>query len=179
MGRTGTWFACEHEEIVPDIVTTAKSLGGGLPIGGITGRAELMDAVHPGGLGGTFGGNPLACAAALAVFDTIESEGLLQRANRIGEVALPRLERLVTPTGPVGDARGRGAMVAIELVAPDGRRPNPMATVEVARRCHEQGLLVLTAGTYGNVIRLLPPLVIPDDLLDEGLDILESAVRAL
>jgi len=179
MGRTGTWFACEHEGIVPDIVTTAKSLGGGLPIGGITGRAELMDAVHPGGLGGTFGGNPLACAAALAVFDIIESEGLLQRASRIGEVALPRLERLVTPSGPVGHARGRGAMVAMELVAPDGRRPNPMATVEIARRCHEQGLLVLTAGTHGNVIRLLPPLVVPDDLLEEGLDILESAVRAL
>ncbi len=179
MGRTGTWFACEHEGVVPDIVTTAKSLGGGLPIGGITGRAELMDAVHPGGLGGTFGGNPVACAAALAVFDIIESEGLLQRARRIGEVALPRLERLVTPAGPVGDARGRGAMVAMELVAPDGRRPNPMATLEVAKKCHERGLLVLTAGTHGNVIRLLPPLVVPDELLDEGLDILESVVRGL
>jgi 4-aminobutyrate aminotransferase/(S)-3-amino-2-methylpropionate transaminase len=179
MGRTGAWFACEHEQVVPDLVTTAKSLAGGLPLGGITGRAELMDAVHPGGLGGTFGGNPLACAAALAVFDMIESEGLLDRARRIGEIALPRLSALVDAGGPVGHARGRGAMMAVELVGPDGRGPDAEAAGRVAAACHAQGLLVLTAGTHGNVLRLLPPLIISDELLTEGLDILEAALRSV
>ena len=176
MGRTGTWFACEHEQVVPDLVTTAKSIGGGLPLGGVTGRADIMESVHQGGLGGTFGGNPIACAAALAVFDIIESEGLLERARHIGEVTLPRLEKLASADGPVGDVRGRGAMIALELVGPDGREPDPTATQRVARLCHDQGLLILTAGTYGNVLRLLPPLVISDDLLDEGLGILETAL---
>ncbi len=176
MGRTGTWFACEHDGVVPDLMTTAKSLGGGLPVGGITGRADVMEAVHRGGLGGTFGGNPLACAAALAVFDLIESQGLLARASHIGDVTLRRLKELVDRDGPIGDVRGRGAMVAVELVHPD-RSPDPEATQRVAARCHQEGLLVLTAGTYGNVIRLLPPLVIPDELLDEGLDVLIDALR--
>ena len=176
MGRTGTWFACEHEGVVPDLMTTAKSLGGGLPIGGITGRADLMESVHKGGLGGTFGGNPLACAAAMAVFDIIESQGLLERSTHIGEVTLGRLRGLVDPRGPVGEVRGRGAMIAVELVGPD-RAPDPGVAQRVAARCHEQGLLILTAGTYGNVIRLLPPLVIPDDLLEEGVGILEVALR--
>ena len=176
MGRTGAWFACEHEDVVPDLMTTAKSLGGGLPIGGITGRADVMEAVHRGGLGGTFGGNPLACAAALAVFEIIESQGLLARAARIGESMTSRLQGLVGADGPVGVVRGRGAMIAVELVGP-GRTPDPAAAQRVAARCHEQGVLVLTAGTYGNVIRLLPPLTIPDDLLDEGLGILEGALK--
>jgi 4-aminobutyrate aminotransferase/(S)-3-amino-2-methylpropionate transaminase len=177
MGRTGAWFACEHEGVVPDLVTTAKSLGGGLPLGGVTGRAELMDSVHPGGLGGTFGGNPLACAAALAVFEIIESEGLLEKARHIGDIALARLEKLVRTVGAVGHARGRGAMVALELVGPDGQTPDPEATARVVSACHERGLLVLSAGTYGNVLRLLPPLVISDELLEEGLDILASALE--
>jgi 4-aminobutyrate aminotransferase / (S)-3-amino-2-methylpropionate transaminase / 5-aminovalerate transaminase len=177
IGRTGAWFACEHEHVVPDLVTTAKSLGGGLPIGAVTGRAELMDAVHPGGLGGTFGGNPLACAAALAVFEMIETQGLLERARHIGEVTLRRLEKLVAPTGPVGEARGRGAMVAVELVSSDGRTPDAAAAKRVAAACHQKGVLVLTAGTYGNVIRLLPPLVISDELLGEGLEVLEAALQ--
>jgi 4-aminobutyrate aminotransferase/(S)-3-amino-2-methylpropionate transaminase len=138
-----------------------------------------MDAVHPGGLGGTFGGNPLACAAALAVFDMIESEGLLDRARRIGEIALPRLSALVDAGGPVGHARGRGAMMAVELVGPDGRGPDAEAAGRVAAACHAQGLLVLTAGTHGNVLRLLPPLIISDELLTEGLDILEAALRSV
>jgi 4-aminobutyrate aminotransferase / (S)-3-amino-2-methylpropionate transaminase / 5-aminovalerate transaminase len=178
-GRTGAWFACEHEGVVPDIVTTAKSLGGGLPISAITGRAELMDSVHPGGLGGTFGGNPLACAAALAAIDTMERDGLLERARRIGAVMLGRLEAMAASHPAVGDARGRGAMVAIELVGPDGITPDKAAAARVAAACHRQGVLVLSAGTYGNVLRLLPPLVIPDDLLDEGLDILEAALSAV
>ena len=175
-GRTGAWFACEHEGVVPDIVTTAKSLGGGLPIAGVTGRAELMDAVHPGGLGGTFGGNPLACAAAIAVVETMEKEGLLERARHIGSVMLERLHGAASWTARLGDVRGRGAMVATELVGPDGRSPDKDAAARVAAACHRQGLLVLTAGTYGNVVRLLPPLVIPDDLLDEGLGILTEAL---
>jgi 4-aminobutyrate aminotransferase/(S)-3-amino-2-methylpropionate transaminase len=177
-GRTGAWFACEHEGVVPDIVTTAKSLGGGLPIAAVIGRADLMDKVHPGGLGGTFGGNPLACAAALAAIDTIESDGLLERARRIGAVMSERLQSMAASSPVVGDARGRGAMVAIELVGPDGITPDKAATARVAAACHAQGVLVLSAGTYGNVLRLLPPLVIPDDLLVEGLDILEAALSA-
>jgi 4-aminobutyrate aminotransferase/(S)-3-amino-2-methylpropionate transaminase len=178
-GRTGAWFACEHEGVVPDIVTTAKSLGGGLPIAAVTGRAELMDAVHPGGLGGTFGGNPLACAAALAAIETMEADGLLARARQIGAVMLGRLQAMVAANPGVGDARGRGAMVAIELVGPDGITPDKAAAARVAAACHAQGVLVLTAGTYGNVVRLLPPLVIPDDLLEEGLAVLELALTAI
>jgi 4-aminobutyrate aminotransferase/(S)-3-amino-2-methylpropionate transaminase len=178
-GRTGAWFACEHEGVVPDIVTTAKSLGGGLPIAAVTGRAELMDKVHPGGLGGTFGGNPLACAAALAAIETMEVEGLLERARRIGVVMLGRLQVAAASNPAIGDARGRGAMVAIELVGSDGITPDKAAAARVAAACHAQGVLVLTAGTYGNVVRLLPPLVIPDDLLDEGLGVLEEAISAL
>ncbi len=177
-GRTGAWYACEHEGVVPDIVTTAKSLGGGLPIAAVTGRADLMDTVHPGGLGGTFGGNPLACAAALAAIDTIEHDGLLERARTIGAVMSQRLEALAASSPVVGEARGRGAMVAIELVGADGVTPDKAAAGRVAAICHAQGVLVLTAGTYGNVLRLLPPLVIPDELLDEGLGVLEAAVAA-
>ena len=176
MGRTGTWFACEHEGVVPDLMTTAKSLGGGLPIGGITGRADVMESVHRGGLGGTFGGNPLSCAAALAVFDIIASHGLLARAAHIGDVAMQRLGDLAASEGPVGEVRGRGAMLAVELVRPD-HSPDPETTQRVATRCHAQGLLILTAGTHGNVLRLLPPLVMSDDLLNEGLGILEEALR--
>jgi 4-aminobutyrate aminotransferase / (S)-3-amino-2-methylpropionate transaminase / 5-aminovalerate transaminase len=177
--RTGAWFASEHEGVVPDIVTTAKSLGGGLPLAAVTGRADLMDKVHPGGLGGTFGGNPLACAAALAAIDTIEREGLLERARDIGAEMLGRLGALAASSPAVGDARGRGAMVAVELVGPDGITPDKAAAARVLAACHAQGVLVLSAGTYGNVVRLLPPLVIPDDLLDEGLGTLEAALSAL
>ena len=178
IGRTGKWFASEHEGVVPDLVVTAKSLGGGLPIGGITGRAELMDSVHPGGLGGTFGGNPLACEAALAVIDMIETEGLLERSTRIGSVMLDQLRDLAKSHQVIGDVRGRGSMVAIELVEPDGITPNSAATQRIAAACHQAGVLVLTAGTYGNVIRLLPPLVIPEDLLETGMEILGKAVAA-
>ncbi len=177
MGRTGTWFACEQDEVVPDLMTTAKSLGGGLPIGAVTGRAEVMEMVHRGGLGGTFGGNPLACAAALAVFDIIESQGLLDRACHIGRVSMSRLSELVGRAPAVGDVRGRGAMIGVELVGPD-RVPDADAAQRVAARCHQAGLLVLTAGTYSNVIRLLPPLVMPDELLDDGLDVLVDALGA-
>ncbi|MGI5491804.1 4-aminobutyrate--2-oxoglutarate transaminase [Microtetraspora malaysiensis] len=177
--RTGDLFACEHEGIVPDIIVTAKGIAGGLPLAAVTGRAELLDAVHGGGLGGTYGGNPLACEAALGVLETIEEEKLVERAAHIGEVMLSRLNAFKERFEIVGEARGRGAMVAIELVQPGGKEPNAAATAEIARRCHAEGLLVLTAGTYGNVLRFLPPLVISDELLEEGLSILEKAIAAV
>jgi 4-aminobutyrate aminotransferase/(S)-3-amino-2-methylpropionate transaminase len=177
--RTGDLFACEDEGLVPDIICTAKGIAGGLPLAAVTGRAEIMDKVHPGGLGGTYGGNPLACEAALGVLETIEEQDLVARARRIGEIMLPRLEALRERFDVIGDVRGRGAMIAIELVRPGTKEPNPAAVADLVRRCHAEGLLVLTAGTYGNVLRFLPPLVIPEQLLEEGLGILEKAFAGL
>ncbi|MFC5747018.1 4-aminobutyrate--2-oxoglutarate transaminase [Actinomadura rugatobispora] len=177
--RTGDLFACEHEGVVPDIVTTAKGIAGGMPLAAVTGRADLLDRIHAGGLGGTYGGNPVSCEAALAVLEEIENEKLADRARAIGEVMLPRLRALAERHPEVGDVRGRGAMIAVELVRGDGsKEPNPELTAEVARRCHAAGLLTLTAGTYGNVLRFLPPLVIPEHLLKEGLDVLDEAFAA-
>lgn len=179
-GRTGSWFAAEHWGLVPDIVTTAKSLGGGLPVGGVTGRAEVMDAVHVGGLGGTFGGNPLACVAALEVIAQIERDGLLERAVRIGEVMAERLASFRERFPLVGDVRGLGAMRAIEIVSDRAARtPAPKESGRIMAECHQQGLIVMKAGTYDNVIRLLPPLTIDDDLLDEGLSVLEKALATV
>ncbi|MEV4395970.1 4-aminobutyrate--2-oxoglutarate transaminase [Nonomuraea sp. NPDC049607] len=177
--RTGDLFACEDEGIVPDIICTAKGIAGGLPLAAVTGRADLMDHVHVGGLGGTYGGNPLACEAALGVLETIESEDLVAKARRIGEIMLPRLRSLQERFPVIGDVRGRGAMIAIELVEPGTKNPDPAAVQEIVKRCHAEGLVVLTAGTYGNVLRFLPPLVMPEHLLEEGLGILEKAVAAL
>jgi 4-aminobutyrate aminotransferase/(S)-3-amino-2-methylpropionate transaminase len=177
--RTGDWFACEHEGVVPDLITTAKGIAGGLPLAAVTGRAEIMDAVHPGGLGGTYGGNPVCCAAALGAIETMESQDLAGRARRIGDIMLPRLRKLAETYPVIADVRGRGAMVAVELCKPGTLEPDPAATVAVASACHRAGLLVLTAGTFGNVLRFLPPLVIGEDLLEEGLDLLENAFAAL
>ncbi|WP_324789323.1 4-aminobutyrate--2-oxoglutarate transaminase [Streptomyces sp. H51] len=177
MARTGRMFACEHEGVQPDLITTAKGLAGGLPLGAVTGRAELMDAVPAGGLGGTYSGNPVACEAALGVFEEIEEHDLLERAREIGDTMLEHLSALADTHEVIGDVRGRGAMVAVELVERHGDRvPAPDLTARIARRCHENGLLVLTAGSYGNVLRFLPPLSIPDALLEEGLAILSEAV---
>ncbi|WP_033220681.1 4-aminobutyrate--2-oxoglutarate transaminase [Kitasatospora phosalacinea] len=178
--RTGQWFACEDEGVVPDLITTAKGIAGGLPLAAVTGRAEIMDAAHSGGLGGTYGGNPVACAAALGAIETMKSEDLNSKARRIGEVMLARLREIQEKFADsdrvrIGEVRGRGAMIAVELVKPGGKEPDPEATAAVAKACHAEGLVVLTAGTYGNVLRFLPPLVIPEHLLAEGLDILESA----
>ena len=175
IARTGSWFACEHEGVVPDLVATAKGLGGGLPIAGVTARAELVDQVHAGGLGGTFGGNPLSCAAALAAIETIEADGLLERATAIGTVMTARLQTLAASYPAIGDVRGRGAMIAIELVEADGITPDADLTKRVAAACHADGVLVLTAGSYGNVLRFLQPLVISDELLDDALGVLEKA----
>jgi 4-aminobutyrate aminotransferase/(S)-3-amino-2-methylpropionate transaminase len=177
--RTGDWFACDHEGVVPDLITTAKGIAGGLPLAAVTGRAEIMDAVHPGGLGGTYGGNPVACAAALGAIETMESLDLAGRARRIGDIMLPRLRKLAETYPAIADVRGRGAMVAVELCKPGTLEPDPAAAVAVANACHRAGLLVLTAGTFGNVLRFLPPLVIGEDLLEEGLDLLENAFAAL
>ena len=178
--RTGTWFSCEHAGIVPDVVTTAKGLGGGLPIGGITGSAALMDAVHVGGLGSTFGGNPLSCAAALAAIEEVKAKDLLGAARRIGEVFAARLLPLLEECRAVGDVRVAGAMAAVEFVTDRvSKTPDPEAASRVLARCHAEGVIVLKAGTFDNVVRILPPLVIGEELLVEGLDILEKAIRAL
>ena len=177
--RTGDWFACDHEGVVPDLVTTAKGIAGGLPLAGVTGRAEIMDSVHPGGLGGTYGGNPVACAAALGAIETMSKEDLPAAARRIGDVMLPRLRRLAETHPEIGEVRGRGAMIAAELVRPGTIEPDAAAAAKVARACHAAGLVVLTCGTYGNVLRFLPPLVIGEDLLNEGLSVLEDAFGQL
>ncbi|HEY1625485.1 MAG TPA: 4-aminobutyrate--2-oxoglutarate transaminase [Streptosporangiaceae bacterium] len=175
--RTGDWFAVDHEGVVPDLITTAKGIAGGLPLAGVTGRAEIMDSVHPGGLGGTYGGNPAACAAALGAIETMEAEDLTGKARRIGEIMLPRLRKLAAGYPVIGDVRGRGAMLAVELNHPGTPDPDPATTAAIAKACHQAGLVTLTCGTFGNVIRFLPPLVIGEDLLDEGLSILEDAFR--
>jgi len=177
--RTGTWFASEHEGVIPDLITIAKGLAGGLPLSAVTGRADLMDAAHVGGLGGTYGGNPMACAAALGAIRTIEEQGLLERASQLGDIMRARLTTMAQRYPAIGDVRGRGAMIAVELVKPGTLEPDPAATTTVAKACHAEGVVVLTAGTYGNVLRLLPPLVIPDHLLEEGLTVLEKAFAAL
>ena len=177
--RTGDWFAVEHEGVVPDLVTTAKGIAGGLPLAAVTGRAEIMDAVHPGGLGGTYGGNPVACAAALGAIETMETQDLAGKARRIGDIMLPRLRKLAEACPVIADVRGRGAMVAVELTRPGTLDPDPAATAAVAGYCHRHGLMVLTCGTFGNVLRFLPPLVIDEELLEEGLGILEDAFASL
>ena len=154
--RTGSWFASDHEGVVPDLVTTAKGIAGGLPLAALTGRAELLDAVHAGGLGGTYGGNPVACAAALGAIETMAADGLLERATHIEELVKARLRALAETTPEIGDVRGRGAMLAIEIVKPGTKEPDAARTAAVAKKCHEQGVVILTCGTFGNVIRLLP-----------------------
>ena len=174
--RTGDWFACEHEDVVPDLITTAKGIAGGLPLAAVTGRAELMDAVHSGGLGGTYGGNPVACAAALGAIQTMRSQDFCGRAKHVESLLLPRLTALQSKYDVIADIRGRGAMLAIELTTGSGDlTPNPTLTTAINSYCHSQGLVTLTAGTFSNVFRFLPPLSSPDHLLSEGLDIIDEA----
>jgi 4-aminobutyrate aminotransferase / (S)-3-amino-2-methylpropionate transaminase / 5-aminovalerate transaminase len=174
--RTGQWFASEHESVVPDLITTAKALAGGMPLAALTGRAALLDGVHPGGLGGTYGGNPVACAAALAAIRTMEEEDLAGAASRIEGVIGKRLRALQHEHAGIGDVRGRGAMMAMELVRSGTLEPDADATRRIVSACHQSGVVVLSCGSYGNVIRLLPPLVIDEALLGEGLDVLSEAV---
>ena len=177
--RTGDWFACEHEGVVPDLLTTAKGIAGGLPLAAVTGRAEIMDAAHVGGLGGTYGCNPGACAAALGAIETMESLDLRGRARDIGELMTARLRDLADTHDGIAEVRGRGAMVAVEVTRPGSLVPDAATTAAVAKACHADGVVVLTAGTDGNVLRFLPPLVIPEHLLDEGLTVVERAFAAV
>ncbi|MFS0714258.1 4-aminobutyrate--2-oxoglutarate transaminase [Microbacterium sp. 2P01SA-2] len=174
--RTGAMFASEHFGIVPDLITTAKGIAAGLPLAAVTGRADLMDASHPGGLGGTYGGNPVACAAALASIDAFENDGLIERAQEIGTLLKARLDALRETDPRIGDVRGLGAMIAAEFVDPVTGAPDAALTSAVAKACIAEGVIVLTCGTFGNVIRFLPPLSIGDDLLGEGLDVVAAAL---
>ena len=176
--RSGAMFASELFGIVPDLITTAKGIAGGLPLAAVTGRAEIMDASHAGGLGGTYGGNPIACAAALAAIDAFENEGLIERANELGAVLTERLSEIQASDPRLGDVRGRGAMIAAEFVDPTTGEPDAALTAAIAKACIAEGVIVLTCGTYGNVIRFLPPLSISDDLLREGLDVVAAALSA-
>jgi 4-aminobutyrate aminotransferase/(S)-3-amino-2-methylpropionate transaminase len=177
--RTGDWFACDFAHVAPDLITTAKGIAGGLPLAGVTGRADVMDSVHGGGLGGTYGGNPVACAAALGAIETMKEENLCQRAKDIEALFLPRLQQLADKFDVIGDIRGRGAMLAVELDTGGGdKTPHAALAGKVNAYCHSQGLVTLTAGTYGNVFRFLPPLSIGDELLAEGIDILDQAFAA-
>jgi 4-aminobutyrate aminotransferase / (S)-3-amino-2-methylpropionate transaminase / 5-aminovalerate transaminase len=177
--RTGAMFACEHEGIDPDLIVTAKGIADGLPLSAVTGRAEIMDAPHVSGLGGTYGGNPIACAAALATIATIESDGLVARAKEIETLMKGRLDALQADDDRIGDVRGRGAMIAIELVKPGTLEPDAELTKALCAGAHAAGVIVLSCGTYGNVLRFLPPLAISDDLLNEGLDILAQLLSDL
>ena len=176
--RTGDWFACDDEGVVPDLVTTAKGMAGGLPLAAVTGRAELMDAVHAGGLGGTYGGNPVACAAALGAIEEMESHDLVGRAREIGAVMRRRLEALAAEHPVVAEVRGRGAMMAIELCEPGTTTPDPARAAAASAYCHAHGVVTLTCGTWGNVFRFLPPLAISDALLEEAFDVVAEAFDA-
>jgi 4-aminobutyrate aminotransferase/(S)-3-amino-2-methylpropionate transaminase len=176
--RTGDWFACNHEGVVPDLITTAKGIAGGLPLAAVTGRAEVMDAVHAGGLGGTYGGNPVACAAALGAIEEMRSHDLPARARAVEAIIRRRLEAIAGDHPTIADIRGRGAMMAIELVKPGTLDPDAARATAVAAYCHAHGVVVLTCGTWGNVFRFLPPLSISDELLDEAFDVVAEAFAA-
>lgn len=174
-GRTGTWFAMEHSGVAPDLTTTAKSLAGGFPLSAVVRRAEVMDAPAAGGLGGTYAGNPLACAAALAVMDAFDEEDLLTRANTLGEQLITRLRKLQAAHPGIGDVRGLGAMVAFEMFDTHGQ-PDPGVTQRIVARAAERGLLLLACGVYGNVVRILVPLTAATTLIEEGMDILAGCL---
>jgi 4-aminobutyrate aminotransferase/(S)-3-amino-2-methylpropionate transaminase len=176
--RTGDWFACDDEGVVPDLVSVAKGIAGGLPLAGVTGRSEVMDAVHVGGLGGTYGGNPVACAAGLGAIEEMRTQDLTTRARQIGEKVSERLRKLQADHPVIGDVRGRGAMQAIELTTPGTVSPEPVRTGAVSAYCHQHGVVTLTCGTWGNVLRFLPPLSISDELLDEAFDVVAEAFTA-
>ncbi len=176
--RTGDWFASEFEGVVPDLIATAKGIAGGMPLAAVTGRAEMMDSVHSGGLGGTYGGNPVSCAAALGSISWMEENDARQIAKDLEAIMLPRLAAMQINHPTIGDIRGRGAMIAIELVKPGTIEPDAARTTALNNFCHQHGVVTLTAGTYGNVFRFLPPLTMPIPLLEEALGILEAAFEA-
>ena len=177
--RTGDMFACENESVIPDLIVTAKGIAAGMPLAGVTGRAEIMDSIHLSGLGGTYGGNPVACAAALGAIEIIERDNLAQRANKIGKILTDALNAMAKKYPIIGEVRGRGAMQAIELIKPGTLDPNPEALTAILKYCTSKGVLILSAGTYANVIRLLPPLIIEEDLLRDGLAVLDEALASI
>jgi len=177
--RTGDMFACENESVIPDLIVTAKGIAAGMPLAGVTGRAEIMDSIHLSGLGGTYGGNPVACAAALGAIEIIERDNLAQRANKIGKILTDALNAMAKKYLIIGEVRGRGAMQAIELIKPGTLDPNPEALTAILKYCTSKGVLILSAGTYANVIRLLPPLIIEEDLLRDGLAVLDEALASI
>ncbi len=179
MGRTGTMFAIEHWDVEPDLITVAKSLGAGMPIAAVVGRAEIMDSVHAGGLGGTYGANPLACAAALAVLEVFEEEDMLGRSRALGNTLKDRFEKWQKQFKVIGEIRGLGAMLGLTIVSGDGREPAAEAAKKIAAFCLERGLIILVCGTYGNVIRVLAPFVITDEQLEKGLSILEQGLNEI
>jgi len=177
--RTGHMFACEDESVVPDLIVTAKGIAAGLPLAGVTGRADVMDSIHLSGLGGTYGGNPIACAAALGAIETIEKDNLVERANKIGKIMTDALNEMAKKYPIIGEVRGRGAMQAIELVKAGSDEPNSEAQAAIIKYCVSKGVLILSAGTYANVIRLLPSLAIDEALLKDGLAVLDEAIASL
>jgi 4-aminobutyrate aminotransferase/(S)-3-amino-2-methylpropionate transaminase len=177
--RTGHMFACEDESVVPDLIVTAKGIAAGLPLSGVTGRADVMDSIHLSGLGGTYGGNPIACAAALGAIETIEKDNLVERANKIGKIMTDALNEMAKKYSIIGEVRGRGAMQAIELIKPGSDEPNSEAQAAIIKYCVSKGVLILSAGTYANVIRLLPSLAIDEALLKDGLAVLDEAVASI
>jgi 4-aminobutyrate aminotransferase/(S)-3-amino-2-methylpropionate transaminase len=179
MARTGTYFASEHFDIEPDLVTSAKGIGGGMPIAAVTGRAEIMDSPHPGGLGGTFGGNPVSCAAVVAVFEQVVAKKLLDEAKRVEATLKPALLELQRKYPVIGDVRGMGAMLAIEFVDPTTGEPAPDVAKTLQTAALHEGVLMLTAGTFGNVMRFLPPLVITDDQLHDAVSVMDRALSHL
>lgn len=177
--RTGAWFASETEGIEPDLIALAKGIAGGMPLSAVTGRAEVMDAVHAGGLGGTYGGNPVAVAAGIASLEVMEEEGLAAKASRIGEIITEHFTQIQKDDARVGDIRGRGAMMAVEMVDPETKEPLPKLVNDIAVEARKQGVITLTAGTYGNVLRFLPPVVIGEDLLQEGLSVITDILAEI
>jgi 4-aminobutyrate aminotransferase/(S)-3-amino-2-methylpropionate transaminase len=179
-GRTGTWFAVEQSGVAPDLITMAKSMAGGYPISGVVGRAEIMDAPAAGGLGGTYAGSPIACAAALAVLDVFEKDKLLERSREMGTRLTTRLKSMATKFACIADVRGLGAMVAIELCkGGDLHQPDADMAKRLAAEATKRGLILLTCGTYGNVVRILVPLTASNAIVDEGLDIIEACLTAI
>ncbi|MEJ2177225.1 MAG: aminotransferase class III-fold pyridoxal phosphate-dependent enzyme, partial [Gammaproteobacteria bacterium] len=179
-GRTGTFFAMEQMGVAADVTAFAKSIAGGFPLSGITGKAEIVDAIAPGGLGGTYGGSPVACAAALAVLEVFEEENLVERSSQIGRAMTDRLNIIAQRHHAIGEVRGLGAMVAVELFKDgDHSQPDAKLTAEILALAREKGLILLSCGTYGNVVRLLVPLTVPDQQLERGLDIIEQCFDEL
>jgi 4-aminobutyrate aminotransferase/(S)-3-amino-2-methylpropionate transaminase len=179
IARTGTWYSIEHHGVVPDLVTTAKGIAGGFPLAAVTGRAEIMDAVQPGGIGGTFGGNPVSTAAALAVFDIIEKENLLAEAQRVEKALWARIGDWADRFAIVGEVRGKGAMFGVELVHPGTKKPYPEALTAIIKHATSNGVIVLDAGSWDSVLRIMPSVIISEELIDDAASVIEEALTKL